>query len=47
MNFESIFNVLAPFFVGGFIVHYVHVLWERKSSQLLRSRNLKRPDINA
>jgi hypothetical protein len=41
MNFESIFNVLTPLFIGGFIVHHVHVLWERKSSQLLKKQEFK------
>ena len=41
MNFENILNVLIPLFIGGFIVHYVHVLWERKSSQLLNKQEYK------
>lgn len=41
MNFESTFNVLAPLFIGGFIVHYIHILWERKSSQLLKKQEFK------
>ena len=41
MNFENIFNVLAPLFIGGLIVHYVHILWERKSSQFLKKQEFK------
>jgi len=41
MNIEGIFNVLGPLFIGGFIVHYAHVLWERKSSQLLKKQEFK------
>jgi hypothetical protein len=41
VNFESIFSVLAPLFIGGFIVHYIHVLWERKSSQLQKKQEFK------
>jgi len=41
MSYESILNVLIPLFVGGFVVHYVHVLWERKSSQLLKKEEFK------
>ncbi|MBN2183351.1 MAG: hypothetical protein JW715_15685 [Sedimentisphaerales bacterium] len=41
MNFENIFSVLAPLFIGGFIVHYIHVLWERKSSQLKKKQEFK------
>ena len=41
MNVENVFNVLAPLFIGGFIVHYVHVLWDRKSRQLLKKQEFK------
>ena len=41
MNFESTFNVLGTLFIGGFIVHYIHVLWERKSSELLKKQEFK------
>lgn len=41
MNFENIFTILTPLFIGGFIVHYVHILWERKSSQLLKKQEFK------
>jgi hypothetical protein len=48
MNFESTYNVLSPLFnllapllIGGFVVHYIHVLWERKSSELLKKQEFK------
>lgn len=41
MILENTFNVIAPLFIGGFLVHYAHVLWERKSSQLLKKQEFK------